>query len=110
MSSSLSEIALLDFDEKILRNQNIIYYGRFVDDIIIITDNPLFFNKIPNTISPYNLNINKSKSQLITLNTYSEHSTLYLSIIWVIIFHSLQITIIKQEKKKKLQNSCYKNI
>ncbi|WP_350024690.1 antiviral reverse transcriptase Drt3a [Providencia rettgeri] len=75
ISSSLSEIALLDFDEKILRNQNIIYYGRFVDDIIIITDNSLFFNKIHNTISPYNLNINKSKSQLITLNTYSEHST-----------------------------------
>ncbi|MDR9741148.1 antiviral reverse transcriptase Drt3a [Proteus terrae] len=75
ISSSLSEIALLDFDEKILENHNIIYYGRFVDDIIIITDNSIILNEIEKNISFYKLKLNNLKSQLITLDIYSEHNT-----------------------------------
>lgn len=37
ISPILSEIALKDFDHSALSNENIFYYSRFVDDILIIT-------------------------------------------------------------------------
>lgn len=37
ISSALSELALYDFDEKIKHMPEVFYYGRFVDDILIVT-------------------------------------------------------------------------
>ncbi|OXC79041.1 antiviral reverse transcriptase Drt3a [Caballeronia sordidicola] len=37
LSSTLSELALHDFDNSIKRERNIFFYARFVDDIILIT-------------------------------------------------------------------------
>lgn len=75
ISSSLSEISLLEFDRKILRFNNVIYYGRFVDDIILILKKASDFNEIINSHLPSNLKLNKSKSQKIDLKEYCEHNS-----------------------------------
>lgn len=74
ISSSLSEIFLLEFDKKILRSNNIIYYGRFVDDIILIVDKSSDFNEIIEKSLPSSLKLNKSKSRIIDLKEYSKHN------------------------------------
>ncbi|EMF4351995.1 RNA-directed DNA polymerase [Providencia rettgeri] len=75
ISSSLSEIFLLEFDREILKFNNIIYYGRFVDDIILIVDKSNDSNKIIEKSLPSNLKLNKSKSQKIDLKEYCKHSS-----------------------------------
>lgn len=49
LSSTLSELTLLDFDASIKSIEGVFFYGRFVDDILIITSNTLLrseFDKI----------------------------------------------------------------
>lgn len=37
-SCVLSNVYLIDFDDLVLKNKNVVHYGRYVDDIIIITN------------------------------------------------------------------------
>ncbi|HEM8338301.1 TPA: hypothetical protein U2M54_000356 [Providencia rettgeri] len=73
ISSSLSEISLLEFDNNLQKIDNIIYYGRFVDDILIISNNSFTFNEIESILLSYDLKLNYLKSQKIDLKKYSEH-------------------------------------
>lgn len=64
LSGLLSELVMLPFDEDIRKITGVYYYGRFVDDIIIITnrleDEKIFLEKIKHLL-PKGLVLNKSK-------------------------------------------------
>ncbi|WP_294200809.1 reverse transcriptase domain-containing protein [uncultured Chryseobacterium sp.] len=83
-SSSLANIYLLSFDDFILNHINPLYYGRYVDDLLLAIDandefarNLLknrsdiiksFCKSFGKELSDYNLSFNKSKSKFILLN------------------------------------------
>ncbi len=66
ISSTLSEIMMLDFDRKVLEDNNIHYYSRYVDDIVIISDNrgkrSDFENRLSNLL-PKNLKFHQSNEK-----------------------------------------------
>ncbi|MET3068279.1 antiviral reverse transcriptase Drt3a [Atlantibacter hermannii] len=64
ISPILSDIYLIKFDEKLNSTKNVIYYSRFVDDIILITtgeENERFFLHTINEILPNGLKLNDSR-------------------------------------------------
>lgn len=71
ISSSLSEIYMRKFDEKIQMYEAVYYYARFVDDIIIFLNNKEkaleLYHKLNNIISDLGLSlqINEDKTELI---------------------------------------------
>lgn len=71
ISSSLSEIYMRNFDKAIQRFQDVYYYARFVDDIIIFLNNKEsalnLYNNLNNIITNENLSlkINEIKTELI---------------------------------------------
>ncbi|WP_071789225.1 antiviral reverse transcriptase Drt3a [Siccibacter turicensis] len=63
ISPILSDIYLINFDEKLNSAKNVIYYSRFVDDIILITngdENEGLFLQSINEILPTGLKLNNS--------------------------------------------------
>ncbi|PKM19290.1 MAG: hypothetical protein CVV11_12985 [Gammaproteobacteria bacterium HGW-Gammaproteobacteria-15] len=66
-SSTLAELVLEDFDDKLLQDERIIYYSRYVDDIIIITNglecNKKFY-KDAEAMLPKGINFNYNKKQI----------------------------------------------
>lgn len=73
ISSSLSEYALLEFDRTIRNIDSCLYYSRYVDDIVVLTANPVdnLEEMITNHL-PYKLTLNKSKTSCkeIGINDY----------------------------------------
>nr|WP_158651719.1 antiviral reverse transcriptase Drt3a [Marinobacterium profundum] len=68
-SPLLSELILSDFDNSISSCKEVIYYSRFVDDLIIITsaheDELYFINKVELSL-PGNLKFNKEKTEIVS--------------------------------------------
>lgn len=65
LSATLSELIMKDFDNYLERHDNVFYYARFVDDIIIITDsneNNQFIQNIESKL-PQGLEFNTSKDK-----------------------------------------------
>ncbi|MEL4431104.1 antiviral reverse transcriptase Drt3a [Shewanella mangrovisoli] len=65
LSSTLSELAMRNFDEKISSNINVYFYTRFVDDILIMTTKRLDLK--PDVINhlPQGLNFNWKKTRML---------------------------------------------
>lgn len=68
LSSVLSEVILKGFDYKVLSEKDVVFYARFVDDILIITtgreDSDKFLKIIKNYL-PYRLKLNKDKEKIL---------------------------------------------
>ena len=64
LSSTLSDIALLDFDKELRKLESCIYYTRYVDDIILITANKIDYFKefMLKLLSKYDLALNSKKT------------------------------------------------
>ncbi|MGY6516825.1 antiviral reverse transcriptase Drt3a [Vibrio parahaemolyticus] len=69
-SSTIAEVMLDEFDKHIMRNKEVIYYNRFVDDIFIITtsleDGNKFYKDIQNHL-PNNVYFNYNKKKIISV-------------------------------------------
>lgn len=69
-SSTLAELILEEFDDKVLRNERVIYFSRYVDDILIITDSieseKKFFKEIKSYL-PKGLSFNYNKTEITSL-------------------------------------------
>jgi hypothetical protein len=70
ISSVLSEVYLKEFDRIISDSENVFYYSRYVDDIIIVTssleDEKQFLKHIRNVL-PTSLNLNHNKQRVICI-------------------------------------------
>ncbi|HHR6391372.1 TPA: antiviral reverse transcriptase Drt3a [Providencia alcalifaciens] len=73
ISSSLAEIALIKFDREINKNNDVLYYGRFVDDIILVMKNNADHISFLKKILPGGLALNKLKSKSILLKSFPEY-------------------------------------
>ena len=66
ISSTLSEIMMADFDRKVLEDNNVHYYSRYVDDIVLISDNRVKRSDVENRLSnllPKGLNFHQSNEK-----------------------------------------------
>ncbi len=66
LSSTLSELTLLDFDTAIKRIDGVFFYGRFVDDILIITSNRILkgeFDKVIESHLPTGLELHSASKR-----------------------------------------------
>ncbi len=74
-SPTLAEIILEDFDDSIIALENVFYYSRFVDDIILITDGDedqkIFLRKIKKYL-PGGLTFNYNKKYIVDLDKHSQ--------------------------------------
>jgi hypothetical protein len=67
-SSTIAELVLEEFDEKLIKDNRIIYYSRYVDDILIITcagENKKKFYKEVEELMPKGLKFNYNKKEII---------------------------------------------
>jgi hypothetical protein len=67
-SSTIAELVLEEFDEKLIKDNRIIYYSRYVDDILIITcageEKNKFYNEVEGLL-PKGLKFNYNKKEII---------------------------------------------
>lgn len=67
LSSQLAELYLADLDSTIRATEGVLFYARYVDDIIIVIENDLVLSevelKIKETIANLDLKLNKQKTQ-----------------------------------------------
>lgn len=81
LSSVLSEVILKSFDNFLFNQGNIIFYARFVDDILLITnaseDAAQFIEEIK-THLPYGLSLNNSKQKIISFDKNCDGNFSYL--------------------------------
>jgi len=66
ISSTLSEFAMQEFDKNIWREMNCIYYSRYVDDIVIITEKKNLKDNVQ-SILPYKLELNTAKTKQVCI-------------------------------------------
>ncbi|MDE7347641.1 MAG: RNA-directed DNA polymerase [Muribaculaceae bacterium] len=88
VSASLSEYAMEKFDKIILRTSGVLYYKRYVDDIIVICSSQVIADKlwddIPNMLKKFSLSINHNKSKRISfcsqipISGYNHNEMTYL--------------------------------
>ncbi|MFC3942961.1 antiviral reverse transcriptase Drt3a [Pseudomonas gingeri] len=67
LSATLANVAMKEFDYKIKQHHNVFYYGRYVDDIIIITDRKEMTHKFLKLIRqtlPAGLFLNNKKQKI----------------------------------------------
>lgn len=75
ISSSLAEVFLRKFDEKIHHSSNTLYYARFVDDIILISSKKIDADDFFKKHLPDGLFLNNKKTISIELEHYKDQST-----------------------------------
>jgi hypothetical protein len=72
IASYLSEIYLMDFDQRIKNHEGVSFYGRYVDDIYIVyhgTEIMTFYNKIRDILEKkLKLEINRSKTNIFSID------------------------------------------
>jgi len=71
ISAYLAELYLKDFDNEIKNNPDILYYARYVDDIIIITkENDTKYSKdwLEKILQRFNLNLNINRTKIEEIN------------------------------------------
>ena len=81
ISAYLSELYMRELDEEMLKEPNILYYARYVDDIIIIyadTNPSRKSEAFSESIVSKGLTINQEKTSLIEVNGKTKHSINYL--------------------------------
>ncbi len=115
ISPVLSEIFMKEIDEKIRNMDDVYYYARYVDDIIIIsTENcAKIFEKTLKILNKYNLNINNKKyiqniDCVNNTNKSQEYSFDYLGykyIIETISYNKKRIVkaVLSDDKKRKIK-------
>ncbi|MEN5302599.1 antiviral reverse transcriptase Drt3a [Pseudomonas sp. TWI628] len=67
LSATLANIVMSEFDKKIKQHGNVFYYGRYVDDIIIITDRKEVIHKFVKFVRlalPVGLTLNNKKQKV----------------------------------------------
>ncbi|TGM66154.1 hypothetical protein EHQ94_11205 [Leptospira meyeri] len=67
ISSTLSNIYLQDLDRLIFQNFDVIFYSRYVDDILILTENDSYgiTEEIGNWLEDHSLNLNLEKTKFV---------------------------------------------
>ncbi|BDC86321.1 RNA-directed DNA polymerase [Aeromonas caviae] len=84
ISAYLSEVFMIDIDDEILKLPHIIYYKRYVDDIIAIfsppikIDETLLMQDIERIINNHKLTLNKIKTKTINTLTQQNYTLDYL--------------------------------
>lgn len=112
ISSTLSDILMSDFDKDIMLNENIFFYSRFVDDIIIISSNKvdslnIFRNQLYKTKK---LKINTEKSRSIILEEEEEIEFQYLGYNFKLKKDKEIIIDIAKNKIKKIKKKIVKSL
>lgn len=82
ISSTLSELMMVEFDQKIKNTKNIFFYSRYVDDIIIITsgtENQLAFTKDIENLLPDGLKLSIKKQEITTVEKATKTSSYQFS-------------------------------
>ena len=69
ISSSLSDYSMHDFDKYVVRVPGVVYYSRYVDDIVIITHSAKETLELIKSQLPYNMRINFNKTHMHSLGT-----------------------------------------
>ncbi|ELQ13669.1 phage-related reverse transcriptase/maturase family protein [Pseudomonas syringae BRIP39023] len=67
LSATIAEIVMQDFDNSIKELDGVFYYGRYVDDIIVVTDRlelPYRFIRLVKQALPYGLCLNTKKQMI----------------------------------------------
>lgn len=108
ISAYLSELYLREFDEKILKCPQVLFYARFVDDIIIVctADQVNILRKlafVKKSLKDIDLNLNKEKTDHKTLNGRTQKSIEYLGYHFLFGRGQVKIALAKSkiEKYKK---------
>ena len=73
ISSFLAEIYMKDFDSKIRQNEQIFYYARYVDDMVIITTEQMaakIKELIKENLQDIDLTLNKNKTKICTTKSF----------------------------------------
>ncbi len=118
MSAYLAELYLKNFDQQICKINNLIYYARYVDDIVlVVSPKPSdkiekYFQRINSILSEDNLELNKSanKTKLIDFpGPEKSYSFDYLGYGFKYISKSFYLTI-SEIKKIKYKNRISKTI
>ena len=104
LSSCLAEIYMRDFDYKILDNQDIFFYARFVDDIVVFSTHDVS-KYIDDNIQKINLQLNLEKTKLIKQNREKNITFEYLGYSFQLNDNNPnpQIEISKRKKEKIIQ-------
>jgi hypothetical protein len=70
LSSQLAEFYLADLDRTIRTQAGVVFYARYVDDIIVVTESPRFvdtvWNRIEDTLNALGLQLHPTKQQKVT--------------------------------------------
>ncbi len=101
LSSTIAHYTLQPFDQKLLNNDAVIYYTRYVDDICIVhVDDPQSIQTSIQEALPRGLKLNKSKTQALELPSANTLHFLGYSI-WLERPHKVSIADNKLAKAKK---------
>jgi uncharacterized protein (UPF0297 family) len=112
ISAYLSEIYMRDFDQAIKERPEVIYYARYVDDIILVyipsTEliNSGFRDLIEHELAPLDLNINEEKTKLLDLTENKRDNFEYLGYKLILNDGKLELKISQkreQRYKEKIQ-------
>lgn len=82
ISSTLSELMMAEFDTKLKNMNNVFFYARYVDDIVIITsasECESSFTKLIATMLPDGLKLSRKKQEIITVPKATKASAFQFS-------------------------------
>ncbi|MGX9731423.1 antiviral reverse transcriptase Drt3a [Janthinobacterium aestuarii] len=82
ISSTLSELMMISFDERIKNMKDVFFYARYVDDIIIITSGAELeqnFLKLVTSLLPDGLKLSKNKQKITTVPKVTKSSNFQFS-------------------------------
>ncbi|WP_322405195.1 antiviral reverse transcriptase Drt3a [Massilia luteola] len=83
ISSTLSELMMAEFDTNIKHMDNVFFYARYVDDIVIVTsavECQSSFTKLISSLLPDGLKLSRKKQEIITVPKATKASTFKFSV------------------------------